>query len=50
MLPTDSAPLFCALVALPTLAMGLQSASFRRVGSSRSRITCVSGILAGNRR
>lgn len=37
--------LFYALAALPTLAMGIQSASFRRVGSHSLRTTYVSGIL-----
>lgn len=44
-LPLESGWLFYALAALPTLAMGLQSASFRRVGSNSVRTTYVSGIL-----
>jgi hypothetical protein len=44
-LRTDSATLFYALVALPTFATGIPSASFRRVGSSRLRTTYLSGIL-----
>lgn len=42
---TESAALFYALAALPTLAMGIQSASFRRVGSGSLRTTYVSGVL-----
>jgi uncharacterized membrane protein YoaK (UPF0700 family) len=36
---------FYALVTLPTLAMGIQSAAFRRVGSRKVRTTYVSGVL-----
>jgi uncharacterized membrane protein YoaK (UPF0700 family) len=36
---------FFAFVALPTLAMGLQSATLRRVGSASVRTTYISGVL-----
>src|SRR5579883_586062 len=42
---TDAAWQFYGLVALLTLAMGLQSATLRRVGSHSAHTTYVSGIL-----
>ena len=40
-------PQYVLLVALPCMAMGIQSASFQRVGSVGVRTTFVTGILTG---
>ncbi len=44
-IPTTPAWQFYALVALPTLAMGLQSATLRKVGQVRIHTTYVTGVL-----
>jgi uncharacterized membrane protein YoaK (UPF0700 family) len=44
-MPSPDEPRFYVMLALPTVAMGLQSATLRRIGRLRVRTTYISGVL-----